>query len=256
MKALYFKLISFIKLFLQYVFLFVLGPNECIICGNFCGIFYLCKECEKKYFDSKRIFLFNRCPTCGKELLVTQNQCLECREKVVCPNADSIFCLYSYRLWNKELMFLWKSKEIRALSFFFAGKLQLVLKAFGVKVIVPVPPRPGKILEKGWDQIDELCSILEYFYHYKILRILQRNTKEQQKKLNKENRIGTIGKGYTSASTKVIAEELKKNKLDIPKEVCLLDDVCTTGATIESCCEILKNIGIAKIQVVTLFKVD
>lgn len=256
MKKIFFIIISYIKFIFQFLFLIFLGPNECIICGKICSVFHLCKDCRNAYFGKQRIFLFDRCRTCGKELLVTKSQCLECREKVVCPSADSIFSLYSYRLWNKELMFLWKSMELRALSYFFASKLKEVFEVFNIKIIVPVPPRPGKILEKGWDQIDELCNILEFFYGYRILRLLERNTKEQQKKLNKENRINTIGKGYTSSSVEVINNQLKKNKIELPKEVCLLDDVCTTGATIESCCGILKNIGITTVKVFTLFKVD
>ena len=51
----------------------------------------------------------------------------------------------------------------------------------GVKVVVPVPPRYGKIKEIGWDQVDELCNILEHRFGFKILRVLERKSVFQQK---------------------------------------------------------------------------
>ena len=42
----------------------------------------------------------------------------------------------------------------------------------------------------------------------------------------------------------------------IPEEVWLLDDVSTTGATIESCSYVLKSAGVKKVYAVTLFTVD
>lgn len=200
--------------------------------------------------------MYKRCVSCGKELISTMDNCMECREEVIAPHADLIFPLFSYRLWNKQLMFLWKSEEVRALSLFFASELKLVLKTLGFKIIIPVPPRPGKIQEKGWDQIDELCNILEFRFGFKILRLLERNIREQQKKLDRLERFQIIKKGYALTSSKIIERELKKYKINLPEEVCLIDDVCTTGSTIESCAGILKNIGIKKVYVVTLFKVD
>ena len=68
-------------------------------------------------------------------------------------------------------MFLWKQQEIRTLSFFFGNLIRKFLKEKGYKFLIPVPPRPGKISEKGWDQIEELCKILECFYGIKVFRI-------------------------------------------------------------------------------------
>ena len=54
----------------------------------------------------------------------------------------------------------------------------------------------------------------------------------------------------------LVQKELQKNKGIIPEKVCLLDDVCTTGSTIECCAQILKKAGIKKVGVITLFTVD
>ena len=152
---------------------------------------------------------------------------------------------------------MWKSQEIRSLSLLFAKSLNIALKKLEVKYIVPVPPRKGKIQEKGWDQIDELCNLLEYLYGFKILRLLERSTKLEQKKLGREGRLEQIGRAYHLAAKSVLKKQLKPYGKVFPTEVCLLDDVCTTGSTLESCSRILKEEAhIEKVSAVTLFTVD
>ena len=142
------------------------------------------------------------------------------------------------------------------MSVFFAGLLSQALKKLKADIIVPVPPRKGKIKEKGWDQIDELCSLLEYKYGYRVLKLLERHTKVQQKKLDREGRLQQIGKAYFCVPEQVLKQRLKPYGGVFPEAVVLLDDVCTTGSTLESCAQILKEVGIKKITGITLFSVD
>ena len=246
-----------IKAFLRVVFALISGGEECVVCGKKAFLYPLCRDCRKEYLSIKDRELFQgRCRICGKELLSTQETCFDCRIKPVVEHVDKMLPLFPYRIWNKELMFMWKSQEIRALSLFFAKILDGVLKKLGAKVIIPVPPRKGKLQEKGWDQIDELCNLLEYIYGFKILRILERSTVIQQKKLGREGRLEQIGKAYNLVSPEKLQKLLKPFDGKLPEEVILLDDVCTTGATLESCSIPLKEVGIKTIIGVTLFVVD
>lgn len=151
---------------------------------------------------------------------------------------------------------MWKTQEIRVISNMFAKFLNPVLKRMEAQFIVPVPPRKGKINQKGWDQIDELCSLLQYRYGYKILRILERRTKIQQKKLDREGRLQQIGHAYCCISASARTKLLKPYGGRLPQTVVLLDDVCTTGATIESCARVLKEVGIKHVNALSLFIVD
>ena len=246
-----------IKAFLRVVFALISGGEECVVCGKKAFLYPLCRDCRKEYLSIKDRDLFEgRCRICGKELLSTQETCFDCRIKPVVEHVDKMLPLFPYRIWNKELMFMWKSQEIRALSLFFAKILDGLLKKLGAKVIIPVPPRKGKLQQKGWDQIDELCNLLEYIYGFKILRILERSTVIQQKKLGREGRLEQIGKAYKLVSPEKLQKSLKPFDGKLPKEVILLDDVCTTGATLESCSICLKEVGIETIIGITLFVVD
>ena len=42
----------------------------------------------------------------------------------------------------------------------------------------------------------------------------------------------------------------------VPKTVVLLDDVITTGATVEQCGKILKSLGVEKVFALSIFIVD
>ncbi len=138
----------------------------------------------------------------------------------------------------------------------FSNFVFQALKKLDYKIIVPVPPRKGKIRKNGWDQINDLCLFLEKLYGYKVLKLLDRHSLKQQKKLNREERLETIKSAYSLVPQKKLSKELKKTGGNLPAEVCLLDDVCTTGATIEACAKILKEVGIEKVNVITLFIVD
>lgn len=145
--------------------------------------------------------------------------------------------------------------EKRSLSSFFAWLIykklsELESSAGGLLPVVPVPPRPGKIREKGWDQIEDLCFYLSKGWNVKILRLLKRNSKNQQKKLDRIQRLENIGSSYS------LSAKTAKRCVEIPEKAVLLDDVLTTGSTVENCAALLKSAGVKKVYVITLFVVD
>ena len=226
------------------------------MCGSLVFIKPVCRSCMKTHFSVDTLLEKTRCECCGCELLSMKGKCMKCREEPVLKNTDTVIPLFSYRLWNRELMFRWKMKEERVFSVIFAKLLSEVLEKMGEAVLVPVPPRKGKIRKNGWDQIDELCNFLEKRYGFRVLRVLERNTSGQQKKLSRTQRLESIKTAYSLCTPPLLECALKPFSGKMPEQVCLIDDVCTTGSTLESCAEILKAAGISKVNAVTLFTVD
>lgn len=222
---------------------------RCIVCNAESDDLPVCYECRQKYFKVDSI-KNNNCQRCGKKLISEKKLCMQCRSESILHHVNSVFPLFSYRLWSSEALCRWKLKDERIFSSFFAGLLrERLLEIFhekGSYVIVPVPPRPGKIKEKGWDQIEELAVYLENVFKLPLLRLLERYSSVEQKSLDKEGRKLSIGKSYG----------VKRQVKNIPKKICLLDDVMTTGATIESCALKLKEAGSEEVIAVTLFIVD
>jgi ComF family protein len=247
---------QFILSLLRFVFYALGGGNTCIACGKKTFLIPVCKTCDKKFFSVQNIQTENRCALCGKELISAQNKCLKCRQEPVLVHTDCVYPLFSYRLWNKSLLFEWKIRGERCLSAFFAKKMALFLNKNSYGVLIPVPPRKGKIKQKGWDQINEICQFLRWRYGFKILNVLERLTLSEQKKMNRAERLEHINNAYKLVGQKKLKRVLKPFYGKIPKEVCLIDDVCTTGSTIESCSAVLKAAGVKKVSAVTLFTVD
>ncbi|MBP5439185.1 MAG: ComF family protein [Treponema sp.] len=258
-KSALFKLRLLALSFLHAAFSASLASESCVCCGKKSFFMPVCHECAKKYLLGFFPPGNGRCKLCGKILLVGNDLCSSCREKRLLCHADSVFPLWPYRLWMKGLLFEWKMGENRSISPLFAECVEKAIEALypgrgrGDIPLVPVPPRPGKLKNKGWDQIEELCSIIHHRYKRPILRLLKRVSSQQLMKLD---RMGGLLIGCSSY--KVNAKKLKKAAKNgsLPLEALLLDDVMTTGATVEACAAVLKGVGIRKVQVITLFIVD
>jgi predicted amidophosphoribosyltransferase len=258
-KKIIFEIVQFLRTLSVLFFALFDGKKSCVICSKKSFFLPVCKDCLKTRFYSRLksdLFYKQRCKICGRALISTSGTCPSCRECQVLKHVDSAFPLFSYRLWNKELLFLWKIEGIRILSALFASFCAVSLKKLSVKYIVPVPPRPGKIQKNGWDQIDELCSFLALRYGFLILNFLERVSDFQQKKLGRLERFEKSALSYRVKSDKEIKKELLKCGGEFPYEVCIVDDVCTTGSTIETCAALLKaHTDIKKISCMTLFTV-
>ncbi len=238
----------------------VLGGELCVRCGEVSGVYPLCPSCMKQFVDTALPVSADtasaRCLVCGKALLSEISLCSACRKEAILTHTDGVFPLHAYCLWKKTLLFAWKSEDKRTLSLVFA---RMVYKAyedlcirFGDRLpLVPVPPRPGKIKERGWDQVDELCCFLHRLWRVPVLKLLVRKTQVQQKKL------GRLARRRLSAHSYALASERKLHAYAPlpPKAVVLVDDVLTTGSTLDACAAQLKSYGIEKVYAITLFSV-
>lgn len=154
---------------------------------------------------------------------------------------DEAFPVFSYDGAAAGLVSAYKFAGRRSLARFLAGILSQVLAAnWPGRPVVPVPYRRSKIVEKGWDQVEEIVRGLEG-RGIEVRRILERLPSGEQKRLSLEGRLENARKAYRLAQGAVV-----------PPEVVLVDDVLTTGATAEACARALRDGGALRVAVLAL----
>ncbi|MDR1024441.1 MAG: ComF family protein, partial [Treponema sp.] len=101
------------------------------------------------------------------------------------------------------------------------------------------PPRPGKIRRSGWDQVEYLARRLEK-EDLPVRRCLKRLPSKTQKKLGRQDRLQNLEGRFISTAAP-------------PRRALLIDDVMTTGATLEACAAALKKAGSELVYGICLF---
>lgn len=216
-------------------------PSRCILCGKIIivktFIYPVCQTCELKQIKKRKI----KCSKCSYPLISETELCLRCR--------DSEFSfLYNRSIFNysgdiKELIYQYKFKNCKNLAYFFSKYLSdYLLNYFPGIVIIPVPGRKIVRKQKGWEHIDLISKILKNKYKLPVQKLLKRKGKKAQKTLSREKRAENIRKSISFC---------KKIK-NIPKTVVLMDDIFTTGTTINECTDILKSAGVDNIYSITI----
>jgi ComF family protein len=132
----------------------------------------------------------------------------------------------------------------QTLGNWYAEDLKNIANLKTVDYIIPVPLHKQKLRERGYNQLttfgETLSRNLGIPYNSTIL--IRNSYAKTQSKKNLEGRI----EGMDAVFEAVFLEEYHN------KHFLLLDDVITTGATLESCCRALEKIPNARISIVCI----
>ena len=220
-------------------------PQVCAICGgSLIGAqetrYGLCEQCRSFFVLTHD----KNCDSCGKPLISEKDFCLVCRNGAE-KNYDRLWALFPYTGKYRKLLTAYKFEKRLGLAGFLAEKVSEMIAANPVlreAVIVPVPPRPGKIKDTGWDQVDCLVKRLEKMEQgrIQISRCLKRRKSKVQKRLGRADRVKNLHGRILPHGT-------------IPETVLVIDDVITTGTTMEVCSAALKAGGAGKVYGLCLF---
>jgi competence protein ComFC len=213
-----------------------------------------------KTFNDFADLLFPRfCPLCGKRLKATESICHECAKKIEPityrekPKGKWFFDEFFYRApYNGvmgELVKIYKFTPRPSLAAFLADELMRVLERFNPpknSVLTYVPPTFESLKEKGFNHMKIIAKRLSAKSGLPFYTLLE--VKSQRR--------------YQVGFSRVERQKLVASKYDVLVEklyqtsgnVVLIDDVFTTGATVNECSRLLKNHGASKVWVYTLTK--
>jgi ComF family protein len=118
---------------------------------------------------------------------------------------------------------------------------------FGADVVVPVPLHPDRQRERGYNQAELIARPLARKLHLKIGSYLLMRTRPRPPRLvlSRKEHWDSVRGAYATR------KGLRVDKL----RVLLVDDVMTTGATLDSCARALKRAGAAAVLGLTVARV-
>ncbi|MCL2213964.1 MAG: double zinc ribbon domain-containing protein [Treponema sp.] len=249
-----------------------LFPAYCAVCNcsllNVNEIKYsLCAACRSSIVPVQG----RTCIICGKPLISEEEACVPCRapadpDRRRNPHGnykyyfyDRLWVLFPYTGRYRKLLAAYKFRKNIVLADFFTEKIVNVINEnpeLQEAVIVPVPSRPGKIKENGWDQVDYLVKRLKKLCKDRSFSFcLKRRKSSIQKYLNRKDRLENLkDRIYVNKDASVISAGQKLPDKSFPVETALIiDDVITTGSTMEICAKALKETGVKRIYGLCIF---
>jgi len=224
---------------------FILPPH-CVVCKKLlCDENGFCGECFKKL----SVISSPYCKICGRPFVgevLGEALCGECL--ISLPSYDAMRSAFVYDEASSRLVSGFKYADQLHLLKPLARQLARISTDFldDVEVIVPVPLHYWRLVQRRYNQsallAKELAKITSRSYAPELLTRLRFTTPQVglKRSLRKVNVKGAFG------------VKVAQQKLVAGKRVLLVDDVVTTGATIEECVKALKNAGASKVYVATI----
>lgn len=209
---------------------------------------YFCAEC----WSSIQPISIPYCPQCGKPQPrrvgfeeVVELHCAEC--KAAEPQFSRTFAAGLYDGVLKDAIHLFKF-----------GRKRLLLKPLGnllvrevgsrinpddYDIFTYVPLHPRRKKERGFDQAERLAGHLAGAGLWSSSPCLERTLHTQyQSRLAEDERWKNVKRAFSLRSGMEVTD----------CRVLLVDDVVTTGATVNECCRVLRKAGAAEVDVLAL----
>ena len=203
--------------------------GDCLLCGAESGPELLCPACI-----GELPALPESCPQCALPSPAAA-VCGSCINR--CPHFDATLALWRYEFPCDGLVQALKYRAQLALAGFFARRLAS-RRLPEVDVVLPMPLHAKRLAERGFNQALEIARCLARY----------RGTPIEPR--------GVLRVKNTPPQTELPYEDRAKNvrgaflcELDLSgASVAVLDDVMTTGATLNELARVLKRAGAARVE--------
>lgn len=204
----------------------------------------LCPDCEK---DIQWI-LPPHCPRCGQPFPrgSTSHLCSDCLRQRLSFDWGRAVAMYQGVLAEAIQRFKYQGEvNLAGPLGWFWNKVNLEGLTF--EAIIPVPLHPSRLRERGFNQSLLLGKTLGKIHHKMVLAGALRRIR---------NTIPQVQLDHSEREKNVRGAFAVRNQEEImDKRVLLVDDVFTTGATVNECARVLKKAGAKEISVLTLARV-
>ena len=220
-------------------------PRVCPVCSKaLSGDKLICDVCESRLVHANE----NICVHCGK--ILRDKSATKCK---ICSSSETHFeegrSVFYYNDAIKNSLMDFKYHNRRENAKFYAAAimkdLSRKIESWNIDVVVPVPVHKKKLLERGYNQAEilakELCKLSKCSFQDVLIRV---EKTKPQKELTRLDRLNNL--------QKAIGFDDKKKDSITNKNVLLVDDIYTTGATVSCSALVLLEAGAAKVFFVTV----
>lgn len=223
----------------------VIFPKRCIFCEKALAIGEkerVCAECSKRMIYTSEPY----CMKCGKELENTEKEyCSDCEKRQhIYDRGVSVF-RYGDDVRKAILRLKYSNRRENGKYFgsVMAKKYGQLIRQWNAEAIIPVPIHSSRRRKRGYNQAEIIADELSQNTGVPVDSFLIERQKKTlpQKELNDNDR-----KKNVECAFKICRSIVKY------KSVVVIDDIYTTGYTIDECARVLKNAGVKNIYFITV----
>ncbi|BEP30215.1 ComF family protein [Helicovermis profundi] len=233
-----------LKIFSKILDLIFPDKVTCVNCG--CEIYSsdkysLCEECLK----TLTIIKGKTCRICGRGIseISSYEKCMECRKNDFYFDGGFSLCVFSGTI--KKLLMDFKYNEKNYLYSVFSDLIidNLNLNDLDIDLITFVPVHFTRKFFRGYNQSELIANDISKKIGINSKKILIRTKiTKRLKVLSKEERKNEIEGAFI----------INNKKNFTRKNILIIDDIYTTGTTLNECSKVLKYNGAEKIYICTL----
>lgn len=209
-----------------------------------------CAACDSPLYKNEKVL----CSSCRHKLPLGNFHKVNAKkiEKVFygrakIENATSLFVFEKDSLVQNlmhNLKYRGQQEIGKELGIWLGHELQESDAYKNINAIIPVPLHPKRLRERGYNQVEkfgrEIATQLQADYIDIVLR--KNSYNEKQSKKNHFSRWSNTSETFA----------IENESLLIDKHILIVDDIVTTGATLEACIQVLKSIPGIKISIATM----
>ena len=125
-----------------------------------------------------------------------------------------------------------------------ANEMQIAHFFDGIDLLLPVPLSKKRLRQRGYNQSEQLAIGISDITHLPIVTkaLRRKHFVQSQTQLSRHERQENVAEVF----------ELRDSTMIQDKHILLIDDICTTGATLLACSEALRPVKGIRISVLTL----
>ncbi len=192
---------------------------------------YLCLACQNKLSNPEE-----HCPICAKPSMLGQVH-PNCASSNIALKAIMVAADYEQEsvrnlIWHLKYNYVKSIAQVLALILTDHLVKRDLLNYFANAVVIPVPLHKKRLKLRGFNQADLIAENFSKLtgLEYKPILKRARNTKSQVD-LEREQRFKNVEDAFSAIATPSLGE----------RKIILIDDVATTGATLNECAKVLRN---------------